>query len=36
MGTACHIIGVRKDIRKAIGKQPGDSIRVTIREDGSR
>ena len=36
MGTACHIIGVRKDIRKTINKQPGDSIRVTIQEDGSR
>lgn len=36
MGTACHIIGVRKDIRKAIGRQPGDSIRVTIQENGSR
>lgn len=34
MGTACHIIGIRKDIRKMIGKQPGDTIRVTIREDG--
>lgn len=33
MGTDCHIIGIRKDIRKAIGKQPGDIIRVTIRED---
>lgn len=36
MGTDCHIIGIRKDIRKAIGKQPGDSIHVTIREDHSR
>lgn len=36
MGTGCHIIGIRKDIRKAIGKQPGDSIRVTIEEDFSR
>lgn len=32
MGTICHIIGIRKEIRKAIGKQPGDSIHVTIRE----
>ncbi len=23
MGTPCHIIGLRKDIRKAIGRQPG-------------
>lgn len=32
MGTPCHIIGVRKDIRAKIGKQPGDTIRVTITE----
>ena len=36
MGTPGHIIGVRKDIRKQIGKGPGDKILVTIREDGSR
>lgn len=36
MGTECHIIGVRKDIRAAIGKQPGDTVRVTIKEDGER
>ena len=32
MGTPCHIIGIRKDIRKKIGKQPGDKIKVTIEE----
>ena len=32
MGTPCHIIGIRKDIRAKIGKQPGDTIRVTITE----
>lgn len=32
MQTPCHIIGIRKDIRAKIGKQPGDIIRVTIRE----
>ena len=32
MGTPCHIIGVRKDIRAKIGKQPGDIIHVTLRE----
>ncbi|HWQ96939.1 MAG TPA: DUF1905 domain-containing protein [Clostridia bacterium] len=32
MQTPCHIIGIRKDIRAKIGKQPGDTIRVTIRE----
>ncbi len=31
-GTICYIIGVRKDIRSRIGKQPGDSIHVTVRE----
>ena len=30
MGTPCHIIGIRKDIRAAIGKQPGDTVRVTL------
>ncbi len=32
MKTPCHIIGIRKDIREAIGKQPGDLIKVTIVE----
>jgi len=32
MGTECHIIGVRKDIRKEIGKQPGDMIHVELSE----
>ncbi len=32
MGTPCHIIGLRKDIRKKIGKQPGDMVEVTIME----
>lgn len=32
MGTPCHIIGVRKDIRAKIGKQPGDIIHVMLRE----
>lgn len=32
MGTPCHIIGIRKDIRSKINKQPGDVIKVTIRE----
>lgn len=32
METICHIIGIRKDIRKAIHKQPGDWIHVTIKE----
>ncbi len=32
MGTPCHIIGVRKEIRKQIGKQAGDTVAVTIEE----
>lgn len=32
MGTPCHIIGIRKDIRSKIGKQAGDIVKVTIRE----
>ncbi|MDV3429404.1 MAG: DUF1905 domain-containing protein [Bacillota bacterium] len=32
MKTPCHIIGIKKDIRAKIGKQPGDTIKVTIRE----
>lgn len=32
MGTPCHVIGIRKDIRAKIGKQPGDSIYVTLTE----
>lgn len=32
MQTACHIIGLRKDIRSQTGKQAGDLIHVTIRE----
>lgn len=32
MGTPGHIIGLRKDIRKAINKQPGDIVHVTLRE----
>jgi len=29
-GSICYIIGIRKDIRTKIGKQAGDSVRVTI------
>lgn len=31
-GSVCYIIGIRKDIRAKIGKQPGDTVSVTIRE----
>jgi hypothetical protein len=33
MGTGCHTIGVRKDIRAAIGKQVGDIVDVTLTLD---
>ena len=36
MKTPCHIIGIKKDIRAKIGKQPGDTIheigRASCRE----
>ena len=32
MGTPCHIIGVRKDIREKTGRTFGDLIHVTVRE----
>ena len=30
-GSVCYIIGIRKDIRAKIGKQPGDSVCVITR-----
>lgn len=32
MKTPCHILGIRKDIRDKIGKQPGDIVHVTLKE----
>ena len=32
MGTPCYIIGIRKDIRKQIGKSFGDLVHVTFCE----
>jgi len=32
-GSVCYIIGLRKDIRAKIRKQPGDSVMVTITEN---
>lgn len=29
-GTVCYIIGIRKDIRNKIDKQPGDEVLVTV------
>lgn len=31
-GSVCYILGIRKDIRAQIGKQPGDSVFVTVAE----
>jgi len=31
-GTICYILGIRKDIRAKIKKQPGDIVKVTIEE----
>lgn len=36
MGTPCHIIGIRKDIRAEIGKQPGDIVTVTLTERSAK
>lgn len=32
MGTPCHILGLRKDIRARIDKQPGDTVAVRLQE----
>ena len=36
MGTPCFIIGVRKDIRKQIGKSFGDEVHVSFEESSKR
>ena len=33
-GSVCYILGIRKDIRKKINKQAGDTVRVKITERG--
>lgn len=30
-GSICYIIGIRKEIRNKIGKQPGDMVFVTVQ-----
>ena len=32
MGTPGYILGIRKDIRAATGKQPGDRLHVRLKE----
>lgn len=31
-GSICYIIGLRKDIRNQIKKQPGELVKVTVKE----
>jgi len=31
-GSICYILGILKEIRGKIGKQVGDTVRVTVRE----
>ena len=31
-GSICYVLGILKDIRAKIGKQPGDSVFVTVKE----
>ena len=33
MGTPCHVIGLNKTLRDAIGKQPGETVHGVITED---
>ena len=32
MKTPGYLVGLRKDIRRQIGKQPGDMVKVTVQE----
>lgn len=34
-GSICYIIGIKKEIRAKIGKQPGDMVFVTVVERGT-
>ena len=31
-GSVCYIIGILKDIRAQLGKQPGDTVHVTVSQ----
>jgi len=31
-GSICYIVGIRKDIRAQINKQPGDTVSVSIKQ----
>ena len=30
-GSICYILGITKEIRSRIGKQPGDKVQVTLQ-----
>ena len=31
-GNVCYLLGIRKDIRRKIGKGPGETVHVTVEE----
>lgn len=33
MGGAAHVLGILKEIREQLGKEPGDTVEVTVEED---
>jgi hypothetical protein len=33
MGTDCHILGIRKEIREQVGKTFGDKVTITVEPD---
>lgn len=33
MGTECHILGIRKEIREQLGRKIGDEVTVTVEPD---
>ena len=33
MGSDCHILGIRKDIREQLGKSFGDALTITVEPD---
>jgi hypothetical protein len=33
MGRDCHWLGITQEVRKAMGKNPGDIVHVVIEED---
>jgi hypothetical protein len=33
MGTDCHILGIRKEIREQVGKTFGDEVKISVEPD---